>query len=295
MLKVNGRPVDLELLTALDILLDTANVTQAAERLGLSQPAVSRILGRLRRDFGDPLLVRSGASFRRTPRAESLVAPVALLLEQARALYDPPRFDPATAERSFRLAVPDPVAATLLPRLLPLLEEQAPCCRLDVVPVTDGGASEADLVLAPEADGVRGWRREALSSDVLVLAFGTGLSITDLRDARVVLALPHVAVIGAGQSEDSVDRWLAEQGLERRITATVSHHLQAMHLVARSATVAVLPSRLVNSLHKSLGLGRAELPIAQAPVRYWLHHPPEHEAEPWSIWLRGLVKQAADF
>lgn len=290
MLKVDDRPIDLGLLTALNVLLETGNVTRAAERLGLSQPAVSRILARLRRDFGDPLLVRAGAGLRRTPRAEALAAPVAALLEQARLLYDLPGFDPARAERRFRVAMPEGAAAILLPRLMPALLEQAPGCRIDLV-----GAGEAglDLTLTTEGSLPGGWRAEALWSDVYVLAFGTGLSVTDLSDARTALALPHIAVVPPGGTEDPVDGWLRGKGLERRIAAAAQHPLQAMHLVARSASVAMLPSRLVAMLHKSLGLGRAELPIAQAPARHWMAWPAEQDADAGSVWLRALVRGAA--
>lgn len=292
MLKVDDRPIDLGLLTALDVLLETGNVTRAAERLGLSQPAVSRILARLRRDFGDPLLVRAGTGLKRTPRAEALARPVAELLEQARALYDLPGFDPATAERRFRVVLPDSVAAILLPRLLPMLAAAAPGCRLDLVAWGAGAGGPVDLALGTDPDLHRGWRTEMLWSDVDVLAFGTDLSIANLGDARTVLALPHVAVVPPGLAEDPVDAWLRGQGLERRIAASVPHYLQAMHLVARTAMVTVLPSRLVAQLHKSLGLGRAELPIAQAPDRHWLMWPPELDADAGSQWLRSMVKRA---
>lgn len=293
MLKVDNRPIDLGLLTALDVLLETGNVTRAAERLGLSQPAVSRILARLRRDFGDPLLVRSGSALKRTPRAEALARPVAELLEHARQLYNLPGFDPATAERRFRVVLPDVIAALLLPRLLPAMAREAPGCRLDVVAWALGESAPAvDLALTTEPDLYRGWRMEALWSDVDVLAFGTDLSIANLGDARTVLALPHVAVVPPTLTEDPVDAWLRGLGMERRIGASVPHYLQAMHLVARTAMVAVLPSRLVAQLHKSLGLGRAELPIAQAPDRQWMLWPAETDADAGSLWLRGVVKRA---
>lgn len=291
MLKVDDRPIDLGLLTALDVLLETGNVTRAAERLGLSQPAVSRILARLRRDFGDPLLVRAGTGLKRTPRAEALARPVAELLERARTLYDLPGFQPATAERRFRAVLPDAVATVLLPRLLPAMAAEAPGCRLDVAAMgAEGSAIDCAITIHPDLH--RGWRTEMLWSDVDVLAFGTDLSIANLGDARTVLTLPHVAVVPPGLGEDPVDAWLRGQGLERRIAASVPHYLQAMHLVARTAMVAVLPSRLVAQLHKSLGLGRAELPIAQAPDRQWLAWPPEQDADAGNRWLRSMIKRS---
>src|SRR6185436_19697698 len=109
---------DLNLLRALLAMIDTGSVTRAAEVVAVSQPAMSRILARLREDFGDPLLVRSGAGMKRTPRAEALADPIRALLKQVATLYDGVSFDPATARRVFRAAIPDVVAATVLAPLI---------------------------------------------------------------------------------------------------------------------------------------------------------------------------------
>ncbi|HEX7851981.1 MAG TPA: LysR family transcriptional regulator, partial [Sphingomonas sp.] len=105
---------DLNLLRALLAMIESGSVTRAAQIVSVSQPAMSRILARLREDFGDPLLVRSGSGMKRTPRAEALADPVRALLKQAATLYESEAFDPATAQRVFRTAIPDVVAATLL-------------------------------------------------------------------------------------------------------------------------------------------------------------------------------------
>jgi DNA-binding transcriptional LysR family regulator len=126
------RRIDLNLLVILDALLSEQHVTRAAERLHLSQPAVSHALARLRDLLGDPLLVRAGASLVPTSRALELMAPLAEALAQVQSLLAPNAFDPATAKRTFRLAMSDYGAAIVLPGLIRTLRHEAPGIDLQI-------------------------------------------------------------------------------------------------------------------------------------------------------------------
>ena len=127
---MNLNSLDLNLLVALDALLREANVSRAAMRIGLSQPAASHALQRLRDLIGDPLLVRTGARMELTPRAQALRAPLAQALDQVRSLFIPEDFDAARSERQFRLMMPDLAVELLMP---PLMEK-----------ITRAGAERAD-------------------------------------------------------------------------------------------------------------------------------------------------------
>ena len=123
---MNLNSLDLNLLVALDALLREANVSRAAMRIGLSQPATSHALQRLREVIGDPLLVRAGARMELTPRAMALRGPLAQTLEQVRGLFAPDAFDAARSERQFRLMMPDLAVELLMPPLMEKITQAAP-------------------------------------------------------------------------------------------------------------------------------------------------------------------------
>src|SRR3954447_6272997 len=131
---MNLSSLDLNLLVALEALLREASVSRAALRIGLSQPATSHALQRLRDLVGDPLLVRSGARMELTPRAQGLRAPLAQALDQVRGLFTPDDFDAARSERHFRLMMPDLAVELLMPPLMQKIARLAPNVRLDIVP-----------------------------------------------------------------------------------------------------------------------------------------------------------------
>jgi DNA-binding transcriptional LysR family regulator len=129
---MNLTSLDLNLLVALDALLREASVSRAAMRIGLSQPAASHALQRLRELIGDPLLVRSGARMELTPRALALRAPLAQALDQVRALFVPDDFDASRSERQFRLMMPDLAVELLMPPLMEKVTRLAPNVTIDV-------------------------------------------------------------------------------------------------------------------------------------------------------------------
>src|SRR3954454_5290657 len=131
---MNLAALDLNLLVALDALLTEASVSRAAMRIGLSQPAASHALQRLREVLGDPLLVRVGARMELTPRALALRGPLAQALDQVRGLFTPDHFDAVRSERHFRLMMPDLAVELLMPPLMAKVTKLAPNVTIDVVP-----------------------------------------------------------------------------------------------------------------------------------------------------------------
>src|ERR1700738_2670481 len=177
--RMNLNSLDLNLLVALDALRREASVTRAAMRIGLSQPAASHALQRLRDLIGDPLLVRSGARMELTPRAQALRAPLAQTLDQVRSLFVPDDFDAIRSERHFRLMMPDLAVELLMPPLMAKLTRAAPNVTIDVVPwrgsaiFTAEFARTIDLVISI-GDAFRGFHRQRLYTDSDALAVRRG-------------------------------------------------------------------------------------------------------------------------
>jgi DNA-binding transcriptional LysR family regulator len=294
--RMNLASLDLNLLVALEALLDEASVGRAAQRIGLSQPATSHALGRLREIVGDPLLVRVGARMELTPRAEALRAPLAETLEHVRTLFVADGFDPATSTRRFALMVPDLVVDLLMTAVVERVAAVAPHVRLDVVPwlapamVKAETAREVDIVLSCRGDAYPGFHRQKLYTDKDALAVRRGHPIgRRLSQLPVFLEARHVAVISQGQRLDMIDEWLLDAGVERRIALAVPSYLQAVRLAARTDLVAFVPRRLIASLSAPLGLMTVDPPLDPGVDEQFMFHPTRAQHDLGSIWLRGIV------
>src|SRR5215204_3654779 len=203
--RMNLNSLDLNLLVALDALLREANVSRAAMRVGLSQPAASHALRRLRDLIGDPLLVRNGARMELTPRAQALRGPLAQALDQIRGLFVPDDFDATQSERHFRLMMPDLAVELLMPPLMEKITKVAPNVTIDVVPwrgpaiFTPEFARTIDLVISI-GDAFRGFHRQRLYTDSDALAVRRGHPAgTKLKQRDAFLAARHIAVVIRGQ------------------------------------------------------------------------------------------------
>src|ERR1044072_7716142 len=201
---MNLKSLDLNLLVALDALLRETNVSRAAMRIGLSQPAASHALQRLRDLVGDPLLVRNGARMELTPRAQALRAPLAAALDQVRSLFIPDDFDAASSERQFRLMMPDLAVELLMPPLMEKITRLAPNVRIDVVPWRGPAIFHAefartiDLVISI-GNAFKGFHRQLLYTDSDALAVRRGHPAGGkLRKREAFLAARPVAVVISG-------------------------------------------------------------------------------------------------
>jgi DNA-binding transcriptional LysR family regulator len=292
---MNLKSLDLNLLVALDALLKEANVSRAAMRIGLSQPAASHALQRLRELVGDPLLVRTGARMELTPRAQALRAPLAEVLDQVRGLFIPDEFDAARSERQFRLMMPDLAVELLMPPLMQKITQVAPNVRIDVVPwrgpaiFTAEFARTIDMVISI-GDAFKGFHRQLLYTDSDALAVRRGHPIgPKLRKRDAFLEARHVAVIIRGQNEDLIDGWLRAKGIERRIALVVPGYLEALHVAARTDLVAFVPRRLIAALSKQLALATVTPPLDPGPDEQFMFYPTRAQMDPGSIWLRKLM------
>ena len=292
---MNLKSLDLNLLVALDALLLEANVSRAAMRIGLSQPAASHALQRLREVLGDPLLVRVGARMELTPRAQALRGPLAQALDQVRGLFIPDDFDAASSERRFRLMMPDLAVELLVPPLMEEIARLAPNVRLDIVPwrgpaiFTAEFARTIDLVISI-GDAFKGFHRQLLYTDRDALAVQRGHPIgAKLGRRDSFLNARHVAVVIRGQNADLIDDWLRTKGVERRIALVVPGYIDALHIVARTDLVAFVPSRLIAALAKPLSLMPVTPPLDPGLDEQFMFYPTRAQFDPGSIWLRKLV------
>jgi DNA-binding transcriptional LysR family regulator len=292
---MNLNSLDLNLLVALDALLRDASVSRAAMRIGLSQPATSHALARLRDLIGDPLLVRSGARMELTPRAQALRGPLAQTLDQVRGLFIPDDFDAARSERQFRLMMPDLAVELLMPPLMEKITKAAPNVRIDVVPwrgpaiFTAEFARSIDLVISI-GDAFRGFHRQRLYTDSDALAVRRGHPAgAKLKQREAFLDARHVAVVIRGQNEDLIDSWLRPKGIERRIALVVAGYLEALHVAARTDLVAFVPRRLIGALSKQLSLATITPPFDPGIDEQFMFYPTRAQMDPGSIWLRKLM------
>lgn len=295
---MNLAAIDLNLLVALDALLAEGHVGRAASRVGLSQPAMSHALRRLREIFGDPLLVRVGARMEVTPRAEALRTPLAATLDQVRGLFRAESFDPATSDRRFVMMMPDLVVDLLMPALADKVGRQAPRVGLDVVPWTcpcttsPDPAQPLDLILSCVGDACRGYHRQLLYRDTDVLAVRKGHPAGErLSAAGAFSAARHIAVVVRGAAMDMIDAWLRKTPLRRTIALSVPSYLQALHLAARTDLVAFVPARLVAAHAESLSLMPVAPPLDPGMDEQYLFYPTRAQFDPGSIWLRRLVQE----
>jgi DNA-binding transcriptional LysR family regulator len=294
---MNLAATNLNLLIALQALLEEESVGRAARRIGLSQPAMSHALQRLRRLMQDELLGRVGGRMQLTARAESLRLPLRDVLERVAELLIHEKFDPSVSRRTFRLFIADNAMDLMLPALLSRLRKVAPGVRVDLHswPVRESDPVElgrtVDLAIACVPKAFPGFYRQRLFTDRDICVFRSRRRQAHrLRDEGFFLESGHVAVSVRGAREDPVDTWLKAEGRKRNIVLTVPHYLQALHAVARSDLIAVIPERLVRAYSAPLRLKWLPLPLDVGTFDEFLLHPARTHADPGCMWLRAILK-----
>ncbi|ALL69958.1 transcriptional regulator, LysR family (plasmid) [Paraburkholderia caribensis MBA4] len=261
------RNIDLNLLRTLDALLDERNVTKAAQRLSLTQPAVSGMLTRLRESFDDPLFVRTQRGIVPTLRALELAAPLKQILGEIDALLRPQAFDPATAELTLTIASTDYALQAVVLPFLEALRRKAPGVRVAVVPVQDAllqaqfERGEIDLALVTPESALPELHARRLFDERYVCVMRA--SHPDAQGGTLSLdrfcALDHALVSYSGGSFRGVtDDALARVGRERRVTVSVTSFLVLPRILKGSDLIAVVPQRLVA---RSRGLATVEPPL----------------------------------
>jgi DNA-binding transcriptional LysR family regulator len=294
--------VDLNLLVALDALLVERNVTRAAARVGLTQPAMSRALGRLRTLLRDELLVRAGRGMVATPRAEQLAQPLSRLLADADSLLRQGLpFDPRTSDRTFRLEANDFIEELVLPGFVAHLGREAPGIQLAVHSASLASDSAAALERG-DLDFVISYARASypgtLRSRVvyrdgflcLVRRGHPALAGGGLTLERYV-ALRHLLVAPSGRAGGVVDDLLAELGLARHIAVHVQSFLPVGSIIAASDLVVTMPARLAQRAAERPDLVTVPTPVAVRPFALYLFWHARQDTDLGHRWFReGLVE-----
>jgi DNA-binding transcriptional LysR family regulator len=292
-------------LARLDLnLLREKRVSRVATVLGMSQPAVSSALGRLRSSLGDELFLRTQRGMEPTPYALQLAEPVATALDGLQqALNVRASFDPATSERSFTLAMTDVGEMYFLPVLMDALAGAAPGVTLNVVAVTsaslkdDMASGRTDLALGLLPQLQAGFFQQALFRQPYVclmreahpLAHAAGLTLSDFAAASHVRVM--AAGTGHGRIDEALNEALEQQGLQRRIRLTVPNYVALGDVLGHSDLIATVPERFAQRVTSPFALTTRALPLAvngSAIHQFWharLHKDPGHQ------WLRTLVAQ----
>lgn len=299
MREVNLAGLDLNLLPALDALLRVRNVTKAAAEIGLSQPAMSRALARLREIFADPLLVRIGGGLSPTPAAEALQPKVAAALEDLRGLFRTPAIDPAELKRTFRLAAADAQTILIAPHLVARLEREAPGVDLafssigrDILGRMEQG--EVDICFAVTGTPLPpGAVSEVIARDRLVLVMRRGHPAANRQWTVADYAVyRHATVSFFGDGVSDIDARLSAAGVERRIGLTTPHFMATIAAVAESNLVTTISAAFAARFAAQLDLVLNPPPFDDA-LEMTAVSTRLRAADPALIWFRKILREVA--
>ena len=290
-------PRDARMLVLFDEIYRTRSMTRAAERLALSQPTASIWLSKLRRQWHDPLFVRTSAGMQPTPHADALIGPAREALALLRGLSGgAPAFDPKGAQRRFRICMTDASHITLLPRLLAHIRAVAPAVQLDVVNISAATAhlletGEADLALGFIPGLEAGFHEQRLyKQDFICLVSAQHPRIRADFTARAYKEEAHIGILSS-TSYPMLQSSLRRQGIERRVQLELPGFLGLAAIVSSTDLIATVPRTIGETLAQM-----GPIRVFPCPVRiptftvkqYWhvrYHH------DPGLRWLRGVCAQ----
>ena len=295
------RRLDLNLLVALDALLQTRHVGQAAQRLYIGQPAMSHALGRLRAHFGDELLVRSGRRMEPTALALELWPRLRSCLGMAAELLGPRDFDPWLAQASFRVALPEGLERLWLPRLLAHLRQHAPGIRPHVhmvevnqtLAALDDDSIDLAIVAAPLS--MRSWHhRQALLNSPFGYAYAPKhLQLTANAGLHELADLDHVVSSHRGEMPSVVDARFAALGLQRRVAASLSSLAAVRDALRVAPLVCILPTLYMESVRASdIQIRALQIePVLAVDVEMVWHE--RSHGQPLQQYLRQVLRDVA--
>ena len=289
--------IDLNQLVLFQQLMVERRVSKVAENLGLTQPAVSNTLAKLRRQFGDELFVRTPKGMVPTPFAEQLAEPIGYALGMIHSgLNQHSRFDPASVQRTVTIGMTDIGEIVFLPELVERLRQEAPGVSLSTVRTTasslreDMEAGKVDLAIGPLPQLKAGFFQQRLFRQRYVCLFRQGhpldgqpLSLADFQAAE------HLVIVSAGTGHGQADALIRRAGVERQVRLTVPHFVSVGHILRRTDMVATVTERLAERLAEPFDLRFQPHPVALPEVAINLFWHAKVHRSPANQWLRGLV------
>lgn len=292
---------DLNLLPALDALLNEQSVSRAAERLHIGQPAMSATLARLRSAFGDPLLVRSGRGLRRSGFADSLQEPVAEILRSVGHLLEAgEEFDPGTSHRTFTIVASDYVALILLRTLLERLSVIAPNVGVHVTPVGEKmmdnlGRGLVDLAIYPSEMlfDLKSFHAAPLFSDDFVcVTDAANLGVGEVLSLERLSTLPYLAV-QQGELSSVIDKRLDEAGVSRNTTMTAQSFVMAPFMLPGTRMYTIVQRKLAELLMPEAHFRMDEPPVPVGTINEVMVWPHRRTVDPGHAWLRDELTVTA--
>lgn len=287
----------MNLLVALDALLESNSVTRAAQQLQTSAPAMSRTLARLRRVLGDPLLVRAGRQLVPTPYALELRREVRALVEQGRALLTPrAALDPGTLKRDFAVQAGDMALLDLAAPLLSAVRAQAPGVGVRFLPDTpEGSAALRDGRVDIEVGVIEHTDPETVVQKVFTdRVVGVAAARHPLTTGRATVAAyaaaPHLSISRRGRTHGPIDDRLALHGRTRRVVATVPTLAAALFTVRAGELVCPAPAALTATALPALDLRAFEIPLPLPEITIGMAWHPRNTADTGHRWLRDLIR-----
>jgi DNA-binding transcriptional LysR family regulator len=289
--------IDTNLLVALEALLTERNVTRAAARLGVGQPAMSHSLARLREHFKDPLLIAKGRQLVLSEKASKLVRAVASATTAVSQVFDDsPRFDP-DADRVFVLAAADLFASRVIPHLLGMLASAAPGAELEVRPLIARSTEQilsdgVELALGVFEDVPPSINQQVLFREPYVCVVRADHPARGRKMKRdVFLALPHLEVAPAPQTRPGqrIDSLLSARGERRRVTTRVPHFSVAARILASTDQVLTMTRGFAALLAETAPLRFLDCPLDLPPAAFSQIWSRRHDGDPGHRWLREAV------
>ncbi|MBD1555895.1 LysR family transcriptional regulator [Vibrio sp. S9_S30] len=298
---LNLRKIDLNLLPILEKLLELKHVSEAAKVLGMSQPAVSRTLNRLRELFHDPLLVRVGTRYELTAKAKALEVALVPVNRQIRGLLNQVPFEPASAEGVFTIGALDFEIMMLIPALLEKVRKEAPKLRVESmhynadIPIHEYLEKHADLLLYSTNNCVDYVYKQRLFSDnyAVIMCNNHPLSQAPLTLESYSHA-QHVIISTNGIAETSIDRKLTRLGRSRTVISAIPHFSLAPDIVANTDLIITLPTRLLGKLSPHYDFHQTSLPFDMHDFQVDQFWHSIHKQDALHKWMRDALKTVAD-
>jgi len=294
--------MDLNLLVAFEALYRERSVTKAGRALGLSQPATSAALGKLRALLGDPLFVKTPRGREPTERCEALARPVASALADLRDALGDEEFDPKTSDRVFRIGAVDAVIAVVMPLVASRLQSAAPNVELHLRSIDPGSAvalldaRDVDLAASPVPHVPQHLDSLDLFDVPLALAMRPDHPLRATPTVADVAKYPHAMVVFSGPARTMIDEALEQAGIRRRVAIVVTSFLAMPDVLAETDAIAILPAPFVKALERRGRLRAAPLPreIARPPLKMKLVWPARLSGSRAWKWMREEIALAAN-
>ncbi|MDH4560504.1 LysR family transcriptional regulator [Pseudomonas sp. BN411] len=297
---MNYRDLDLNLLIVLNVLLEERNVTNSATRLGISQPATSVALSKLREFFNDELFIRTAAGLVPTSLAESLRSPVAEIIEKIEGQITNSRaFDPANARRRFVFAASDLGEIFFYPKIIQLLKSEAPHCSVTCVslPVNDLGRAmergEVDVALGyfPDLD-INGMSElPLLSLDHVVIARADHPHIQGSMTIEQFETVPHAIVSHEARHQQEYEAQVAKNALRRNVFANIAHIVTAPAVIRDSDLISVVPDLLATEFAEPFNLQVVPLPFQVPRLQAKMYWHARSKGDASARWFRTALKR----